>query len=186
MAYRGFLKLKRFVLRHQRFAGGWCGELMRERVEGRHAVSVLLYDAVADALVLIEQFRIGAVGHAASPWLLETVGGYLEENEQAEQVARRETLEETGCELLEMECVGQFFTSPGWSGERITLFCGRVDSRHAQGIHGLDSEGEDIRVVVLPWEQAKAELFKRADSTSIIIGLQWLMNERKRLRSIWG
>jgi ADP-ribose pyrophosphatase len=181
-AWHGFLELKRYCLRHTCFAGGWCPELVRERVEGRHAVSVLLYDPRRDAVVLIEQFRIGALGHQEPPWLLETVGGYCEESESLEEVARRETREEAGCELEELRFIGTFFTTPGWCGERISLYCGLVDSSDAGGIHGLDEEGEDIRVVVMPADEAIGELFRRANSTSIVVGLQWLAANRDRLR----
>lgn len=182
----GFLKLKRYRLQHECFAGGWCPQIQRERVEGNHAVSVLLYDPDEDAVVLIEQFRIGALGHADDPWLLETVGGYLEEGEQTEEVARRETREETGCRLLDLAFIGRFFTTPGWCGERISLFCGRVDSRNASGIHGLDAEGEDIRVEVMPFKAAMEQLFVRANSTSIVVGLQWLRQHREELRQRWS
>ncbi len=184
--WKGFLKVRSFRLQHECFSGGWCAEVQRERVEGKHAVSVLLYDPDEDAVVLIEQFRIGAMGHADDPWLLETVGGYMEDGEDAEQVARRETLEETGCELLDLTFIGSFFTTPGWCGERISLYCGRVDSRRAEGVHGLDHEGEDILVRVLPREEALAELFRRANSTSIVVGLQWLAQHRQELRRRWS
>ncbi len=182
----GFLKLDRYHLEHQCFAGGWCPELVRERLEGNHAVSVLLYDPIADAVVLIEQFRIGALGHQEPPWLLETVGGYVEEGEQLEAVAMRETREESGCEVTALEFIGTFFTTPGWCGERISLYCARVDSSGAGGIHGLDAEGEDIRVVVMPAEEAIGELFRRANSTSIVVGLQWLAVNRDRLKAEWS
>ena len=181
--WRGFLKLKGYRLEHQCFAGGWCRALERERVEGNHAVSVLLYDPIRDQVVLVEQFRIGVVGHHEPPWLLETVGGYVEEGETLEAVARRETLEEAGCEIEELLFIGTFFTSPGWSSERISLYCGLVDSRRADGIHGLAAEGEDIRVVVMAAEQAIGELFGRANSTSVVVGLQWLAANRERLRA---
>ncbi len=181
-AWQGFLELKRYRLQHSCFAGGWCPELVRERVEGNHAVSVLLYDPREDAVVLIEQFRIGALGHQEPPWLLETVGGYREEGESPEEVARRETREEAGCDLERLIPIGTFFTTPGWCGERITLYCGLVDSRGAGGVHGLDEEGEDIRVVVMPAGEAIGELFRHANSTSIVVGLQWLAANRERIR----
>ncbi len=184
--HQGFLQLKRYRLQHECFAGGWCPEIQRECVEGNHAVSVLLYDPAEDALVLIEQFRIGALGHANDPWLLETVGGYVEEGENPEEVALRETREETGCQLLGLERIGVFFTTPGWCGERISLYCGRVDSRGAGGIHGLDEEGEDIQVEVMPFAAAMEQLFVRANSTSIVVGLQWLQQHREDLRRRWS
>jgi len=87
--------------------------------------------------------------------------------------------------LLDMEFVGEFFTTPGWCGERISLYCGWVNSRSVGGIHGLDEEGEDIRVEVMPYAAAAEQLFVRANSTSIVVGLQWLAQHRERLCRRW-
>jgi ADP-ribose pyrophosphatase len=53
-------------------------------------------------------------------------------------------------------------------------------------VHGLKHEGEDIRVVVMDADQALAELYGgRANSTSIIIALQWFQLNREQLRQRW-
>ncbi len=182
--YRGFFRLDRYRLRHRLFEGGWSDEIQRERLEGLGAASVLLYDPVRDCVVLIEQFRIGALESGKGAWLLETVGGYVGEGEQPEDVARREVREEAGCDVGELIPVCSLWVSPGLSAERIALFVGLVDAPGAGGIHGLDHEGEDIRVVVMSTDQALAELYTgRADSTSIVITLQWLAMNRERLRA---
>jgi hypothetical protein len=36
---------------------------VRERIEGMRAASALRYDPLTDQVVLVEQFRIGALGH---------------------------------------------------------------------------------------------------------------------------
>jgi len=133
----------------------------------------------------VEQFRIGAMGTVAEPWILETVGGFREPDETPEEVAQREVKEETDCVLLSLLHIGDFFVSPGLSSEQISLYCARVDSSNAEGIHGLDHEGEEIKVVVLPVEEAMKELFGRINSTSSIIALQWLAANRDRLRKGW-
>lgn len=185
-AYDGFLTVRRHRLRHESFHGGWCEPVIRERIEGLRAVSVLLYDPIVDRVVLIEQFRVGAMGHSDSCWLLETVGGYWGPGEQASDVARREAREEAGCELLALESIGEFHVSPGLSSERIALFCGWVNAAKAGGVHGLDAEGEQTRVVVMPRQQAVEELFKRINTTSVLIALQWLSVNAARLQRTWA
>jgi len=182
-----FFKLHRYELRHTRFEGGWCDPIVRERVEGMSAASVLLYDPDEDAVVLVEQFRVGMMGVQDPPWSMETVSGYCDkEHEQPLDVARREVLEETGCEVQELTPIGSFFVSPGFSVEQIYLYVGRVDSHEAEGIHGLPHEGEEIRVHVVPRQQAVDELFGRLDSTSILIAMQWLDRNRMKLLEQWG
>lgn len=184
--YRGFLRLNSYRLKHELFMGGESEELVRERLEGLRAASVLLYDPRLDQVVFVEQFRIGVVGTQDPPWMLEIVGGLVPEDESDESVARREAVEEAGCEINRLEPICEFVVSPGISVDRIMLFCGEVDASEAGGVHGLDHEGEDIRVVVMDAEAAIAELYQgRANSTSIIITLQWFAMNRQALRARW-
>ena len=184
--YDGFFELKRFRLRHSLYRGGWSPEIMRERVERKEASSVLLYDAGLDSLVMIEQFRIGALESGRGAWLLETVGGLIEPGQTPEVVARRESLEETGCEVQELWPICEFLVSPGTATEKIYLYCGRVDARQAGGIFGLAEEGEDIRAEVLSFEAAARELYGgRLNSTSAIIAVQWLVQHRDAVREKW-
>jgi ADP-ribose pyrophosphatase len=182
----GFLPVKRYRLRHSLFAGGESQELVRERIEGYRAASLLPYDPVRDKVVLVEQFRIGAMEDQAGAWILEIVGGIIEGERSAEQIARKETMEEAGCEVDEIVSICEFLVSPGTSSERIHLFCGRVDSSKAEGIHGVEHEGEDMRVVVLPADEAiKGIETGQINSTSTIIALQWLALNRDDLRRRW-
>ncbi|OQX47675.1 MAG: ADP-ribose pyrophosphatase, partial [Candidatus Sedimenticola endophacoides] len=158
-AHDGFLGLKRYRLRHECYSGGMGPVVERERIEGYEAASVLLYDPRGDRLVMIEQFRIGAIGYQKTPWVLEIVGGLIEAGQTPESVARREAVEEAGCATGRIESICDFMVSPGFSTERIHLFCAEVDARGAGGVHGLAEEGEDIRVEVLDADQAIAELY---------------------------
>jgi len=183
----GFFKMNRYRLRHSSFHGGWCEEMVRERIERLAAVSVLLFDPALDRLVLVEQFRIGLMGTVDPPWSLETVSGFCDrEHELPEQVARREVVEETGCTLRALTHIGEFFVSPGMSVERINLYCGWVDAADADGVYGLEHEGEEMRVVTLSREAARAELFGRLNTTSVIMALQWLEANRPQLLEEWG
>lgn len=187
VAYQGFFRIERFALQHQLFAGGWGKELTRELFERGHAAAVLPYDPVRDELVLLEQFRIGALQAPGGPWLLEIVAGIIEPGESGEQVVRREADEEAGLTLCQTEFICDYLVSPGGTSERIALFCGRVDASTAAGIHGLAEEGEDIRVSRVSYREATELLAAgRLNSASVIIAMQWLMLNRGRLRERWG
>lgn len=182
-----FFKLTRYRLRHGSFDGGWCDEIVRERIEDIAAVSVLLFDPDRDELVLVEQFRVGMMGLSDPPWAIETVSGFCDTaHESPEEVARREVVEETGCTLRALTHIGEFHVSPGMTVERINLYCGWVDASTADGIHGLPHEGEEIRVVTLPRSEAVDALFGRLNTTSIIMTLQWLETHREQLLTGWG
>ena len=185
--YSGFFRINCYRLRHRLFAGGWSGAIEREVFERGHAVGVLPYDPVADSVVLIEQFRIGALVAGMSPWLIEVVAGIAEEGEAPEEVARRETQEEAGLEIQALMPMCRYLVSPGGSSESVRLYCGRVDSRGAGGIHGLAEEHEDIRVDHLPYGEAMRLLEEGLVTNSVsLIALQWLALHRDRVRAAWA
>jgi ADP-ribose pyrophosphatase len=192
IAYRGYFRIDRYRLRHRAFAGGWSGEMVREVFERGHAVGVLLYDpgragAGNDRVVLIEQFRIGAYTAGWQPWLTEVVAGIIDPDESPEQVARRETFEETGCEALDLVHICDYLASPGGTSETISLFCARVDSAAAGEIRGLAHEHEDIRVKVLSADEALALLeHNRLGNAVTIIALAWFARHREALRQRWS
>ena len=142
---------------------------------------MLPYDPATDQVLLIEQFRIGAVKVYDPPWLLEVIAGVLEPGEKASELVQREALEEAGCDLQALHTIGDFLLSPGSASEHCTLFCARADLSDAGGVHGLADEGENILVHVLPAEQAVEWCRDGAIRNAIaIIALQWL--EIRRLR----
>jgi ADP-ribose pyrophosphatase len=182
--YQGYFRLDVYRLRHKLFAGGWSDVITREVLERGHAAAVLLYDPERDTVVMIEQFRIGALAAGRPAWLRELVAGIIETGETAADVARRESVEEAGCEVRELRPIRDFIMTPGCSTETIQLFLGLVDSTGVGGIHGLKEEHEDIRVVVVPWAEARADLDAgRIDTAIAIIGLQWLALHRAELRA---
>lgn len=182
--HQGFFRLEELHLRHRLFEGGWSTEMVREVHHRFDAVGVLLYDIERDSVVLVEQFRAGAVDDPASPWKVEVVAGLVGDGESVAEVARREVREETGCEVGELIELHTYYPSPGACDEQVTLFCGLVDSRGMGGVHGLDEEHEDIRVHVLPftraWELLQAG---RLDSAMCLITFYWLVSERASLRA---
>ncbi|MCG8314960.1 MAG: NUDIX domain-containing protein, partial [Pseudomonadales bacterium] len=144
--YEGFFRMNKYRLTHRKIEGGWTRELVRECFERPQAVGVLLYDPYQDNVVLIEQFRIGALDAHEGPWQMELVAGIVEEGEKPEQVAHREAVEEAGTEVLDLEYICEYFSSPGGSNEKLTLYCGGINSEGVGGVHGLEEEGEDIWV----------------------------------------
>ena len=187
VVYQGFFHLEKYRLKHALFAGGWSEQLDRELFRRGNCVAVLLYDPLRDEVVLIEQFRVGAIMNPEQAWLLEIVAGAIEEGESAEDVAYRESVEEAGCQIQALKVINEFYTTPGGSSEWITLFCGKVDSAGVGGIHGLDHEHEDILVRAVSFGEAYRLLEQgRINSGIPIIAIQWLALNRDALRREWS
>jgi len=184
--WSGFFRMERYRLRHERFAGGWTEWIEREVFERGDAVAVLPYDPDADTVLLIEQFRPGALAHVDGPWLLEIPAGMLHADASPEQEARREAAEEAGLVVAELIPITTYFVSPGGTTERIFLFAGLGQLPAQGGLFGLAHEHEDIRTHVVPAEAAFTLVRAgKLPSAAPIIAVQWLELNRPRLRQEW-
>lgn len=185
--YQGFFRLKAFHFRHRLFAGGWSQTLTREMLDRGHAAALLPYDPVRDQVVLIEQFRIGALAGDCQPWQMEIVAGMIEPGESAEAVVSREAVEEAGLDVGQMTYITRYLSSSGGCSETLSVYAGCVDSRLAQGIHGLEDEGEDIRVHVVSRQQAYDWVTSgKIENAASIIALQWLQLHYQQLQAEWA
>ena len=151
-------------------------------------MAIVLYDPDHDRVVFVEQFRLPALLAGSSPWQLEVAAGLIDTDETPEAVAVRETHEETGLALIgEPILIQRYLSSAGNSDEAIVVFCGRVDSTAAAGVHGLPEEHEDIRVAVKTMTEIEVLLETGAiESGHTLIGLYWLLRHRDHLRRLWS
>ncbi len=194
-AFQGYFRVDRYRLKHRRFEGAMGPEITREVFERGHAACCLLYDPDLDKLALIEQFRPGAYAALSSPWfdeaedspwLIEVIAGIIEEGEEPEAVVRREAVEEAGLTISDIEFLFHYLVSPGGASESMFAFCGRIDASNAGGVHGLETEGENIRVLVVDVKDAFDMLDRgRITNSMTLIPLQWFRAHHEALRARW-
>lgn len=184
IVYNGFFKMVKYRFRHKLFAGGWSETVNREMFERGHAAALLPYDPVTDEVVLIEQFRVGAMAAGCEPWQLEIVAGMIDhQDEVAEDVVKREAIEEAGVIVTKLQKVTRYLSSSGGCSEMLDIFVGIVDSTTASGIHGLAEESEDIRVHVVSRTQAYQWVESgKIENAASIIALQWLQLHYSQLQ----
>lgn len=181
--FEKYFRLDEYLVSHELFGGGTSPEFTREVFDRGPVVAVLPYDPGRRKVVLIEQFRIGAINDAEAPWLVETVAGVIETGESTREVALRETVEEAGCSIQELELITRYHVSPGAVNELCTLYCGLVNSEGVGGIHGLADENEDIRVLVVDAEEAFAWVREgKIRSSPAVIALLWLELNQARIQ----
>lgn len=189
VAFKRHLRLDVVRFHHRQFSGEWSGERVYDVVRRGAAVAILLYDPERDAVVLVEQFRLPPLLAGYSPWVVEVVAGLVDKDgESDDEVARRETGEEAGLPIIgELIPIQRYVPMPGNSDETIMLFCGRVNSAGAGGVHGLPDEHEDIKVIV----RSAADLEAMVEAGQIetghtLICLYWFFRHREELRRKWG
>jgi len=186
VAYQGRFRVGRYQFRHGLYQGGQSAVLRREVFERGHAAAVLPYDPRRDEVVLIRQFRAGSYVAGRHPWTWEIVAGIIEDEETAEGVVRREAVEEASLEIREVIPMHDVIVSPGACSEACTVFLGHADTTNAGGIFGLESEGENILVKVLPFAEVRTMLeHGEIDNAIGVIALQWLALHRDEVRARW-
>ena len=184
--YKGFFSLNLYRVRHRLYGGGWSEIIEREVFERGHAAGVLLYDPLLDRVVLVEQFRVAAIGATGGAWVIEVAAGIIDAGETPEIVVRREAVDESGLTVTDMVPIGEFLMTPGGCTETFWLYCGRVDASQAGGVFGHTDEGEDIRVVVMDTADAlEAVVDGRIRVANAVLALQWLGLNRVQLRRAW-
>lgn len=188
IAYNGYFKIVKYQLRHTLFRGGWSGDITREVFERGHAVALLPYDPILEQVVLVEQFRTGALNleNPEQSWLWEIIAGIIEPNETPLDVAHREAEEEAGCVVTNVIPLHNILLSPGGTTETCQLFCGQVDASKVGGVHGLADENEDIQVHVVSVTEALALIDNGViRSSPAIIALQWLALHQTAVKQRW-
>lgn len=177
--FKRFFSIEKMTLRHRLFEGGWSEPIVRELFVRGDAVGVLLYDPRLKQIAMVEQFRIGAYRpdqpEAASPWLLEIVAGMFDSDETGEEVVYREVMEEAGIRPYSVTKICEYFVSPGGTDEKLHVYIACCDLSTAGGIHGLEEEGEDIRLHILNRDDVFDALYSgRFNNAASLVALQWL------------
>jgi ADP-ribose pyrophosphatase len=117
-----------------RFPNGSVGELEMIRHPGAAAVVPFLSDPAGEdpQILLLKQYR-----YAAEEFLYEIPAGRLDPEEDPFACAQRELIEETGCEAERIEHLYTFYTTPGFTDEKIHAFMA-VGLRQGESRHETD------------------------------------------------
>ncbi|WP_298763677.1 NUDIX domain-containing protein [uncultured Polaribacter sp.] len=132
------------------FKNGKTERLTHEVYGKSDGVAVLLYNPITKKVVLSNQLRIPMyVAGVKNGFSIEVVGGAIDKNESPEKSVIRETREEIGYVISEVEKVSTVFLSPGLMREQVHLYIATYkeeDKLENEG-GGLAAESEEIEVI---------------------------------------
>lgn len=134
---------------------GSVQEQKREVYNRGDGAVILLFNKVKKTIVLIKQFRLPTyLNHNETGFLIEACAGVLEQ-EHPEETIIRETEEETGYHVRDVQKIFQAYMSPGALTEIIYFFVAEYDDEMRKGKGGgLASEHENIEVLEMPFKTA--------------------------------
>ena len=162
--------LKATTFDWRRADGSWQTQ-SRETYDRGNGAALLPYNLAARTGVLTRQFRYPAYVNGHDGLLIEAAAGLLD-NASPEARIRAEVEEETGYRLGEIRKIFECFMSPGSVTEKLHFFVGEYDAAMRVGDGGgLESEGEEIAVLELPFDQAMTmiETGEIADAKTIML-----------------
>jgi len=170
----GWHVLRRTTFDHRHRDGRWTTET-RETYDRGNGATILLYDTARRTVLLTRQFRypVYVNGHPDG-MLTETAAGLLDSDDPATAV-RRETVEELGVQVGDLQHVFDVWMSPGSVTERVHFYAAPYTPADRTGVGGgLADDGEDIEVLELDVDDALHQIATGhiADAKTIML-LQW-------------
>lgn len=157
--------LKKYTFDLQRQNGEWQRQ-SREVYDRGNGATILLYNREHRTVILTRQFRFPTYMNGYPGYLIETAAGLLD-NMDAESRIKAEAEEETGFRLANVQKVLEAFMSPGSVTEKLHFFIAEYTARDKVSTGGgLASEGEDIEVLEMGFDEALAAI----DSGAIVDG----------------
>ena len=175
--FRGFIQVEKVSFRHRLFnQPDYSPVIQRELIHRPETAGVLLYNDQQQRFALIEQFRVGALNDSESAWQLEVIAGVLDGDEAPEDCIRRESLEESGCEVQQLQHLFSFYPSAGACSEFFHLYAAEVELPKMGGIFGMPDEGENIQLHLFDYSELGTLLKNgRLRNAPVIMALQWLV-----------
>ncbi|TDS15502.1 nudix-type nucleoside diphosphatase (YffH/AdpP family) [Maribacter caenipelagi] len=147
-------KLHKYTFKYQRPDGSWETQ-NREAYDRGNGAAILLYNSKKKTVVLTRQFRMPTyVNGNEDGMMIEVCAGLLDGDDPADCV-RKETEEETGYKISNVQKVFQTYMSPGSVTEILYLFVGEYDESMKIGEGGgAEDETENIEVLELDFNDA--------------------------------
>ena len=174
----GFFQLHELTLKHKKHDGKWSNPIKREIFGGAQVAGIIPYDPIKKEILLLSQFRVALISANRNPLMTEIVAGMIDKNESPENAAKRECLEETGCNVGKIIPINSFYPAPGSSESFYHLFLGEVESFKGEKIFGQKNENEDILVKSFNLKQVRDLMTQKKILNGLtLIALQWFFLE---------
>jgi nudix-type nucleoside diphosphatase (YffH/AdpP family) len=157
----------------------------RETYDRGNGATILLYNQQKDTIILTRQFRYPTyVNGNEDGMMIEACAGLLDQDDPISCI-RKETEEETGYRITDVEKVAELYMSPGSVTEKLYFFLAHYDENMKTGEGGgIAEEQENIEVleIHLPeaWQMVESGEIK--DAKTILL-MHFLHQKRTGFKS---
>lgn len=167
--------LKKFTFELKLADGTWQ-EQVREAYDRGNGATIMLFNRETRNIILTKQFRLPTfINGNPTGMLVEACAGLLDED-NPEDCIRRETEEETGYKISEVEKIFELYMSPGSVTEILHFFVAEYSKEQkVNDGGGAEHEHENIEVLEIPFNEAleKVDKGEIKDAKTVIL-LQYL------------
>ena len=173
----GFIKVDELQVEFDRFDQQGRNSVKRYNLERPEAAAVILENVSNNSVIIVEQFRFAVASRSThKAWVLEIIAGLVDPGEEPIEAAYRETLEESGYQVKQLEHLYTFYASIGISNELVSIFYGQVsDADKIEKGGGLEIENEDIKIHEIPIPELMDMLRNgEINDSKTIMAIQWL------------
>lgn len=166
--------LNKYSFDYQKPDGSW-EQQQREAYDRGNGAGILLYNKAKGTVILTRQFRMPTYVNGNEDGMMIEVCAGLLDGDNPEDCIRKETEEETGYKINNVERVFETYMSPGSVTEILYLFVGAYEDKMKVGEGGgAENETENIEVLELPFKYV-LEMVKTKEITDAktIMLVQW-------------
>jgi nudix-type nucleoside diphosphatase (YffH/AdpP family) len=178
----GFIKVDELQVEFDRFDQQGRNLVKRFNLERPEAAAVILENVSNNSVIVVEQFRFAVASKPnQNAWIIEIIAGLVDPGETPIEAAYRETLEESGYQVKQLEHLYTFYASIGISNENVHIFYGQVtDADKIEKGGGLEIESEDLKIHEIPISEL-VEMLKKGEirDSKTIMGIQWLASKKQ-------
>ncbi|QLH31945.1 MAG: GDP-mannose pyrophosphatase NudK [Cyclobacteriaceae bacterium] len=147
--------LNKVTFEYRSRKGEWTKQ-SREAYDRGNGATILLYNIESKTVILTRQFRLPTyINGNTDGMLIETCAGLLD-LDNPEDCIRKETEEETGFTLKDVQKVMEVYMSPGSVTELIYFFIAEYSKDMKTSAGGGLAGHEDIEVLEFPFDKALA------------------------------
>jgi len=165
-----YFKVEKWIYQFENDNGELTQPVDRLMLKRADAAAVIIFNTDTERVLLIRQFRHSTYDKGPG-WIIEAVAGVIEQGEPSEDAVKREAIEEVGYKLRNIEKVATFYTSPGYTTERMFVYYAEVTNadKVAEG-GGMEEENEYIETVAFTLDELNNAIQndKLNDSKTII------------------
>jgi len=167
--YDGHLKIDVIELEGEK-----GNKVIREVVTKKSAVGAIIFNTETEKYIFVKQWRPGP-----RDFIVEIAAGLLDvEGEDPRDCMIREIEEETGYKTDSIiTLVDEFFSSPGFTNEKLTLFYAEVSE---QITTDLGVEDEEIEIIEMDYTELTYKIMDFTDAKTILALYKLIINKKNQ------